>query len=739
MCSFKAEIGRLLVRTTLVALVFFIVTYPGNSILGQQQKPQGSSQSSEKLERKLSEPSQQQPDDVIRVNTDLIQTSVAVFDKHGKFVDNLRAEDFELRIAGKPYPIQFFDRVINGLAGDSLKGNAPRNGAVGARPAGSDGTRAVLFFVDDLHLSVESVTRTRRMLTDYIEKEMGANDEAVIASASGAIGFLQQLTGNRDVLRAAVERLKYHPVNLMDNDRPRMSVYQALSIERNDTDVLNYFIAVLLSDELAFLAKRNPQLAHDIAERRTHSRASRIARQSGLVAMQTLAALNSAVRSSAQILGRKLVVFISDGFFINNQTADITNRLQSITDAAVRVGAVLYTIQASGLNTSFPDASSDAVMITGVGNGRVLGEDSAVQDSLVTLAADTGGHALLNANDLNGSVRSALQESNDYYLLAWRPETENLQPSKFHRLEVSVKGRSDLSVLVQRGFFNDGKTEAVAPASAAKPKTSEGFPVKELAAVIKGQLNSGALATYLTANYLDVPNRGARLSILMRMENMKVDSLYPGQPGPVDVAGVIYNDSGKLTASFVDTLKPETNAREAQYTTYLNQIDIKPGLYQVRVAARDSHGLMGVASQWVEIPDLASRHISLSSLLIGGQDITRSGNASDALQFQKAQVKIDKRFVQGSRLRFLTFIYNARAATGQAAQLEVHVELFHNNKAFLSTPAFTIETKDVGDRIPYAGELNLTSLPKGRYLLRVTVSDRTAKTNAAQEAVFEIE
>ena len=460
-------------------------------------------------------------------------------------------------------------------------------------------------------------------------------------------------------------------------------------------------------------------------------------RQIGLVATQTLAALNTAVRSSAQILGRKLVVFISDGFFINNQTADITNRLQSITDAAVRVGAVLYTIQASGLNTSFPDASSDAVL-TGVGTGRVLGEDSAVQDPLTQLAADTGGHALLNANDLNGSVRSALQESNDYYLLAWRPETENLQPSKFHRLEVSVKGRSDLSVLVQRGFFNDGKTEAVAPASAAKPKTSEGFPVKELAAVIKGQLNSGALATYLTANYLDVPNRGARLSILMRMENMKVDSLYPGQPGPVDVAGVIYNDSGKLTASFVDTLKPETNAREAQYTTYLNQIDIKPGLYQVRVAARDSHGLMGVASQWVEIPDLASRHISLSSLLIGGQDITRSGNASDALQFQKAQVKIDKRFVQGSRLRFLTFIYNARETLDHAQQLDVHVELFHNNMALVSTPDFAIETKDVGDpaRIPYAGEFNLASLPKGRYLLRVTVTDRSAKNKGFTGSCF---
>jgi hypothetical protein len=288
---------------------------------------------------------------------------------------------------------------------------------------------------------------------------------------------------------------------------------------------------------------------------------------------------------------------------------------------------------------------------------------------------------------------------------------------------------------MQRGFFGDEKRAAVAPASAAKPKTSEGFPIEELAAVIKGQLNTSAFATYLTANYLDVPTSGARVSILMRVENST------GKAGAVDVAGVIYNDSGKPAASFVDTLKPETNAREAQHTTYFNQMDIKPGLYLVRVAARESNGLMGVASQWLKIPDLASRRLSLSSLLIGERDITSGGNARDSLQSQKAQLKIDKRFVSRSRLRFLTFVYNARAANGQPAQLEVHVELFHNNKAVVSTPAFTIETKDVGDsaRIPYAGEFNLASLPKGRYLLRVTVSDRIAKTNAAQEAVFEIE
>lgn len=736
MCFFTGAGIRESVRLVILALILLTVAYPDNSTLAQKQKPPSS-----QLERKLDEQSQEKPDDVVRIRTDLVQTSVAVFDKRGKFVDNLRAEDFELRIDGKPYPILFFDRVIDGVAGESPKAAERRNNPglpISRRP---DATRAVLFFVDDLHLATESTSRARRMLSNYVEQLMGANDQAVIASASDQIGFLQQVTGEREVLRAAVDRLKYRPLNLMDIDRPRMSVYQAFAIGRNDADVLKYFEDVLLRDILAAQARRNPAAARDAAERMTRNRARRLVQESDAVAKQTLTALDSAVRSSAQIPGRKLFVFLSDGFLINNQNPDIRYRLQRITDAAVRAGAVLYTIQASGLNTAFPDASSDALLIPGTGTGSVTGEDIAVQDPLTELAADTGGHALLNANDLNRSVKRALQESNDYYLLAWRPETEGFQGKEFHRIEVSVKGHSDLSVLLQRGFFNDEKTTPVVHASAATPQASGGSPIEELAAAIKGKLNGRTLATSLTANYLDVPNRGASLSILMQVENRNAES-RSGQPGTVDVAGVIYNESGKLTGSFVDALKPDKNAGEAQHITYLNQVELKPGLYQVRVAARDANGSTGVATEWVRIPDLASHHLSLSSLLIGERDIANSDKMGGAVEFQKAQLKIDKRFVQGSRLRFLTFVYNAaRGSASQSQQLEVRVELFHDNRAVVSTTPVAIETKGVDDpaRIPYAGEFNLASLSKGRYLLRVTVTDRSAKTNASREAAFEIE
>jgi VWFA-related protein len=723
----------------IVALLFLTI-HPENSTLAQQQKPQSSSQSSERLERKLDEQSQKEPDDVVRIRTDLVQTTVAVFDKRGKFVDNLQAGDFELRIDGKPYPVMFFDRVINGVAGVSSTTNQHNNIGAGVT-APEDRTRTVLFFVDDLHLSAESVARTRKMLSNYIEQEMGENDEAVIASASGQLGFLQQLSSEKEVLRAAVERLKYRPQNSLDTDRPRMTVYQALAIERNDAEVLKYFEDVLLSDMLAAQMRQNAQAAREAAERMTRSRASRLIRQSDAVAKQTLTALASAVRSSSQKSGRKLFVFVSDGFLVNSQNPDIRYHLQRITDAAVYAGAVVYTIQASGLNTTFPDASADVTLVPGTGTGRVTGEDFAVQDPLTELAADTGGKALLNANDLNPGVRRALQESNDYYLLAWRPETGFPTSKEFHRIEVGVKDHPDLSVLIQRGFFGDDKSAALVPAKAEKPKPSGDFQVEDLAAAIKGRVSNRPLQTSMMVNYLDVPNHGASLSILMQIDRPTTDSGNGDRPGTFDVAGVIYNDSGELIGSFVESLKPEKNS-ENQHITYLNQFDVKPGLYQVRGAARDSAGQTGLAMQWVKVPDLSSHSLALSSLLIGEREVTHTPGSGDAVQFQKAQLKIERRFVQHSGLRFLTFVYNAaRDPINQSPRLSARVDLFHGNKAVVSTPTFVIETKSVEDaaRIPYAGEFNLASLPKGHYRIRVTVIDLSAKAYASQETSFEIE
>ncbi|MGH9903902.1 MAG: VWA domain-containing protein, partial [Pyrinomonadaceae bacterium] len=296
-----------------------------------------------------------QDDEVVRVSTDLVQTDVMVFDKQGHFVDGLQADQFELRVDGKPQGISFFERVLAGSVDEDAQLAAARGG--NSRSASDkargpvlplDRGRTVFFFEDDLHLSAASVKRTRDTLLRFIDDEMGQNDEAAIASASGQIGFLQQLTSDKAVLRRAVARINYRPYVVRDGERPPMSEYQAIAVEQRNRDVVDFFVEQLLRD--------TPGLRRDMAENMVASRANQILQQAESISTNTLATLESLMRTSGQMPGRKIVFFVSDGFFINSRSSSVRDKLRRITDASARAGVVIYSMDARGLTTGMADA-----------------------------------------------------------------------------------------------------------------------------------------------------------------------------------------------------------------------------------------------------------------------------------------------------------------------------------------------------------------------------------------------
>ena len=123
------------------------------------------------------QPQNQNPD-VIRVTTSLVQTDVMVFDKDGKFVDDLKREQFVLKVDGKPREISFFERVQAGSSTEEAQLAAARGAAGNAgAPVPLDRGRTVFFFIDDLHLSAESAHHTRKLLTHFVDREMGQNDQ----------------------------------------------------------------------------------------------------------------------------------------------------------------------------------------------------------------------------------------------------------------------------------------------------------------------------------------------------------------------------------------------------------------------------------------------------------------------------------------------------------------------------------------------------------------------------------
>jgi VWFA-related protein len=127
----------------------------------------------------------QADEEVVRVNAELVQVGVSVFDGQGRFVDGLKREDFELRVDGRAVPITFFENIVAGSLRDRLARAAAGEAAPvkAAAPSPSRRQPTVVFFLDDRHLSPDSVARMRRMLLDFIDREMGEDDLVAVASA----------------------------------------------------------------------------------------------------------------------------------------------------------------------------------------------------------------------------------------------------------------------------------------------------------------------------------------------------------------------------------------------------------------------------------------------------------------------------------------------------------------------------------------------------------------------------
>ena len=188
-------------------------------------------------------------DEVLRISTDLVQTDLVVLDKKGKNVKGLSKDDFELLVDGQRQDISFFDGLDAGSVKEAAQLATARNtSSAGGRTSATAGTpspasapgRSFIFFVDDYHLSVEGVKRTSDLLNNFVGK-MGDDDRALLMSPSGQIGFLQQLTDHKGALKLAISRIKYQMQSVpFSTTRRPMSLYEALAIERNQRDMIEY-------------------------------------------------------------------------------------------------------------------------------------------------------------------------------------------------------------------------------------------------------------------------------------------------------------------------------------------------------------------------------------------------------------------------------------------------------------------------------------------------------------------
>jgi VWFA-related protein len=154
-----------------------------------------------------------------------------------------------------------------------------------------------------------------------------------------------------------------------------------------------------------------------------------------------LAALEDAARRLSHYPEKKALVYISSG--IQKTGVDNQSQLQATVNAAIRANVAFYPIDARGLTATAP--AGDASQAASVGSNMYSGSAQRslsdnfhnTQETLDTLAADTGGKALLDSNDLTLGMTQVQKDINSYYMLTYA-STNAAEDGKYRRIQVKL-------------------------------------------------------------------------------------------------------------------------------------------------------------------------------------------------------------------------------------------------------------------------------------------------------------
>ena len=129
----------------------------------------------------------QDPDEVVRIDTDLVSFEVTVIDKYGKLVPNLRREDFRLFEDGVERPIEFFQPV---------RKTAER------RPL------SVVFALDvSGSMTDAEIGRLRSAMQTFISRLADYDSYFAVVSFAMEVRTLQAFTNRRDKLERSFDKL----------------------------------------------------------------------------------------------------------------------------------------------------------------------------------------------------------------------------------------------------------------------------------------------------------------------------------------------------------------------------------------------------------------------------------------------------------------------------------------------------------------------------------------------------
>lgn len=700
-------------------------------------------------------------DDLIRINTDVVQLDVIVTDKNGRPVPDLKQSDFVLLENDQAQKITGFS--VNQVPGQSVSKITSEQKASAANPVNAGGQvrtqpRYLVLAIDDLHINPENVIQAKAALLKFIDEQLGDEDQVAVATTSGQLGFFQQFTTDRTLLRRAVNRLSLIQMRQIfevkiEELRHKFLPLEAALIANGQGDVLKMMGGNSTPGKV-FENNAEASAPDRFGGRLFEAEARMIYQQNQIISTQTFTSMLEILRNLRTLPERKVMVLLSEGFLMGgNFSGEPLTNLDLLTDAATRGGVKIYALDVAGLPV-------DALALE-------RRNREAVRMPLSYLAANTGGKALLDSNDINFSLRQIMTDTEVFYQLAFEP-LATLRDGQFHKLQLSIPSRPDLKIRTNKGYFapRDSKIKPPAETTVAV-KTPEQIAEDEKKFQAK-LLNDGLASLYslrgipiaMDVNYLDIVNREAFVTIntVIDATKLKYDQVGDRYRTQLELACNIYDEKGKLETNFSEFLTLNTKAETLLQATktggfrYRRNLRLKPGLYQIRLAVREEKETrVGSAADWLEIPDLNTKKLSTSQIFFLTAEEIKNYRATAGLtsegqldQINAAQkANLSHLFKRDDSPLAVVAVYNSKGNEAGTNALEIEGKIFSRGKEIVAVPAENITKPAIknstGEADLFQLKLPLQTITSGYYELRLEVRDTLAKTTTRQTIAFKIE
>jgi VWFA-related protein len=677
---------------------------------------------------------QKDPDTIFRISVDLVQVDAVVVDSHDNPVTDLQAEDFRIFQDGKEQKITAFSFIRTQ--------NPRRPNEAETKPAirskneppiplppitplkRAQMRRIIALFVDDLALSIDSTIRIRQSLRKWVDTEMQPDDLVAVIRAAVGISALQQFTGDKRALYAAIDRVQFNSLG----SRVGTSSFAPLNSLGKEPGAVN--------------------------------RAKFLAESGRLSAMASMNTMRYVVSGLKDLPGRKSLIVFSESmptdFGIFRAEPTVEKCARDLIESANRATVVIHIIDPRGVAytglTAEDDVdymSAEAMAATDASRHTML---VASQNNMVRITKETGGLFINYTNDIAAGLKTAVDDGNGYYLIGYQPnastveEMEKAKP-KLHAIRVKVK-RPGLHVRSRSRFFSfPSQEEKSKPSSQreqieqalASPFTDETVPVRLTPLFFQAQEGKSAIsallhfdASKLTFSTIKDDWREASVDIVaatLDADGRQVDFAY--KRGTVQARGRTFENMLKSGVAFLMPF-PVKN----------------PGAFIMRVVMYDNKsGQLGSATQFVAIPDLSKKQLALSGIVLAAEALKPQAFSlqEGVIAYENANGTAAVRvFGPGETIAWACQIFNAKTDTSGKSQLKVQARLFHEGREVIPKKplATAIESQDNALPIKATGQMQLKQLMPGRYVLQMIVFDALANKDhqmAVQSMDFEVQ